>query len=264
MADTDHFQPWLNYVKNNRDYYFRKWRLLELRESKTSWNWPAFFLGGGWLAYRKMYGYAFAFLGLIFALSILGAVFEANGASGIAAIMVLLLVALHVCSGIFGNYLYFERVKKEVRVIATLYAGENIDAELKRAGGTNLLAGIALSVLLTIAGLPLSIPAPQSNQVSSSAGSAMVCSKPIVEIKPGTFLHNGEMDFGFTVVGKVKNEGGAGSANMTAKLSTSEGSYTRSREFYFDKASTHDVTFQFHEPTVNAVDIQAVVNCSPG
>lgn len=54
----------MKFVGNNYDYYNRKWKIAELKKSKQSWNWAAFFLALPWMAYRKMYLCCWIFLGL--------------------------------------------------------------------------------------------------------------------------------------------------------------------------------------------------------
>ena len=43
------------FVGKNSDYYVRKFEEMQITGNKISWNWPAFFISGYWMLYRKMY-----------------------------------------------------------------------------------------------------------------------------------------------------------------------------------------------------------------
>lgn len=42
-------------IGTNVFYYMDKFEYMELYDTKTSWNWAAFFFGPFWMVYRKMY-----------------------------------------------------------------------------------------------------------------------------------------------------------------------------------------------------------------
>jgi hypothetical protein len=54
--------------EKSRIYYLKKFERFDQQGLglKASWNWPAFFFGGSWALYRKMYGWFFAFWGITF------------------------------------------------------------------------------------------------------------------------------------------------------------------------------------------------------
>ena len=100
------------FVGVNATHYDECWRLMEWRRRNRSWNWAAALTLGGWLAYRRLYGYAllhFVWLGLLLFLA-------AKGTS------VLLLAALQVAAalilGLYGNALYRRRFRKAAMAAA--------------------------------------------------------------------------------------------------------------------------------------------------
>ena len=83
-------------------YYSSKFREMRTLNQKISFNWAALLFGVFWMLYRKMYGVAAA---AIVATILTGALGAAGGAAGLA---------LTVCYGLFGNYLYMMTVQKRV------------------------------------------------------------------------------------------------------------------------------------------------------
>lgn len=79
-----------------------------------------------------------------------------------------------------------------------------------------------------------------------------------------TFIINGNFDYGYTVEGTVKNVGKGGEILIHAKLYTSEGDFERSQKLSFSGNEQRTVRFQFHEPTITAMDVRYGVFCSPG
>src|SRR5690606_24888202 len=77
------------------------------------------------------------------------------------------------------------------------------------------------------------------------------------------FLVNGEMDAGYTVSVTVKNVGKEGKVALVANLSTSEGDFHRSQELQLPEGDVRDLKYQFTEPTLNATNVQARMECTP-
>jgi hypothetical protein len=127
-------------------YYEAKWESLERRNSRLSWNWPAFFFGASWLAYRKMYSYAWAYVGVI------GAVSVAEAAMQRELVPSTVYWAMNFLFAVQGNYWYkthvFQRMNEMSRETPR-YA----QIELARRGGTSTGAGIAVFVVMVIVSL---------------------------------------------------------------------------------------------------------------
>jgi len=137
------------FVNQNYPYYARKWRQVD------SWNWAAFFVGVGWMAYRKMYLYSWIFIAAVIVETILEIVL---GVSGRLSNAINLGIAAFV--GSQGNSLYKAHVETKVREIAPAGAqDEATRIRLAREGGTNVgaafgfvVAFIVLVCLLTAIG----------------------------------------------------------------------------------------------------------------
>lgn len=131
------------FVGKNSDYYLRKFEEIQITGNKISWNWPAFFISGYWLLYRKMYIQA---LIMILGSMVLGC---------IPFIGWLVPIALPIGMGMYANALYFDHINKKMIEINKF--DSNIkDSLIFKKGGTNLalplvLAGIGiLGIILGI------------------------------------------------------------------------------------------------------------------
>jgi len=104
-------------------------------KQKVSINWAALFFGVLWMLYRKMYGVAAAAVGIMLISGCLGGI---GGMLGLA---------LTVCSGLFGNYLYMMTVQK--RVTDAQKFGEPARSQYveKYAGTSNTAVIIGLVVV---------------------------------------------------------------------------------------------------------------------
>jgi hypothetical protein len=134
------------FVGVNAIYYDESWRLMEWRRRNYSWNWAAALTFGGWLAYRRLYGYTLlhsVWLSLLLLLAMRG-------------ISILLLaplqVAVTVALGLYGNALYRRRFRKAA-TSAALHEGDHAArlAALAAAGGVDPRAVWILGFALTVA-----------------------------------------------------------------------------------------------------------------
>jgi Protein of unknown function (DUF2628) len=137
------------FVGANGTYYDERWRFMEWRNRRRSWNWAAALSFGGWLAYRRMYVAAALFLlwlGLLVVLAVNGVWLWPLGVALAAALFAL---------GSYGNALYMLRYRRAA-LEAAQGDGQHEDrlAALARAGGTSRLAasvmgltGLALMML---------------------------------------------------------------------------------------------------------------------
>ncbi len=74
---------------------------------------------------------------------------------------------------------------------------------------------------------------------------------------------NNQLDAGYTISFTVKNTGQEGVITINAKLSCSEGEWTRSQTVNFKPNESNNFSYFFHEPTINATNVHGSVNVIP-
>ena len=138
----------------NKIYYQTKFEQFDTKGPglKASWNWPAFFVGGLWALYRKMYGWFFILLGVFFVSNAL----EKAEASGLGAVVVTIP---WIAYAIFANSLYQNNLKKKIAEAKITIKDENKLIEyLRYKGGVHtwviwvfggiLVIGILAAILI--------------------------------------------------------------------------------------------------------------------
>lgn len=76
-------------------------------------------------------------------------------------------------------------------------------------------------------------------------------------------LVDGKLDAGITVKATVRNKGETGDIALRAAISTSDGDWSRSRTLNLRGGETRRLSWFFHEPTIQATDIQCHVTGFP-
>jgi hypothetical protein len=76
-------------------------------------------------------------------------------------------------------------------------------------------------------------------------------------------LVDGDMDYGILVTVTITNDGDADPLRITTELSCSEGEWERTQSLHFDAGETKKLTYFFHEPSINATNIQYSVTVFP-
>jgi hypothetical protein len=123
-------------------YYQDKYRNRPLNKLFISWKWPPFFVGYGWLIYRKLYIEAtitFCFLILAgFILSIFNLDKYLRDIYGCIKIILALI----------GNSLYYLKIN---RIIKKMDNNEGINhiEYLKKHGGTSIIAAVGFELVIT-------------------------------------------------------------------------------------------------------------------
>lgn len=77
-------------------------------------------------------------------------------------------------------------------------------------------------------------------------------------------LINNEPDYGIKISFQVQNVGDAGLITIQPWVSSSEGEWQREQKIQFAKGETRPFSYFFHEPTVNAANVQYGVKVYPG
>jgi len=135
------------FVGENYPYYARNWRRMEEEKRQPFWNWAAFFLGVGWMGYRKMYRYAAIFTAIILIELILEYVFKLE-----AGFRQVVNIANAVVVGNQANRWYLGHVETKLRELAAP-AGEIDYQQLARAGGTSVGTGFGVFGAVMVAAM---------------------------------------------------------------------------------------------------------------
>jgi Protein of unknown function (DUF2628) len=135
-----------------RNYYIPTFQTQKLAKRRIGWNWPAFFFGPIWFAYRKLYLEAILFTCVFFLVSY----YEYTEKTELAKFhggTIFLTMAL--LAGLYGNYRYRQRVGRELMAIDKVSdSGEDRAAERGRRGGTNGWAALVFFVLFVLSESP--------------------------------------------------------------------------------------------------------------
>jgi hypothetical protein len=83
-----------------------------------------------------------------------------------------------------------------------------------------------------------------------------------VSVEPDIVIREGP-DAGFTVRFPIENVGPDGTVSIRVRLSTSEGTFERGQELAVPAGASRRLAYAFPEPTVDASNVQAIVNCTP-
>lgn len=173
----------------NADYYLKKFEEFDRKGDGlySSWNWAAF-LFGGWLFYRKMYGWFFVFWG-IYAISNIAAKADPRSWGSIILFMLCIIFAL------FANSLYHNRVKKKIAVAQAIPRnarnGDALLALLRQEGGVHAWviwvagASIVIGILAAIV-----IPAFKAQSVKLATDSAVEQNSPKQELSGNSASSN--------------------------------------------------------------------------
>lgn len=133
------------FVGRNHGYFERKWKEAAQRKHQLSWNRAAFFVGFGWMGYRKMYLYSWIFIGVVVAELI------AELAIGVpSSITSSINLGIAIGFGLKGNAWYQQHVNRRVEQILASHAPEQARTELARQGGTNIGAAVGFVVALFV------------------------------------------------------------------------------------------------------------------
>jgi hypothetical protein len=150
------------FVGVNATHYDECWRLMEWRRRNYSWNSAAALTLGGWLAYRRLYGYALlhsVWLGLLLLLAL----------SGISILLLVpLQVAVSVALGVYGNALYRRRFRRAA-LAAALHEGDHAArlAALAAAGGVAPRAVWILGLAMAVGAALIVRYAPSMDKIVS-------------------------------------------------------------------------------------------------
>lgn len=146
-AMLDRQRLYAAFVGKNADYYQRRWAAIERTGNMFSFNWAAFFFAVFWLAYRKMYLYAFLYSVFLFVEGGVELYFDIPDRIGHILTLVFAIVA-----GGYANEVYRRRADMALAEIGGLAEDAAVVA-LQKRGGVSLAATlVAILIMSVIAG----------------------------------------------------------------------------------------------------------------
>ncbi len=125
-------------IGTKTEYYLPRFEKMELLNSFTSWNWPAFFFSYWWMLYRKMYVFGAVTLVVVELLSMLTI-------PGLG-----LLVSLAV--GVLGNYLYMKDVNNRTDKAMDMQPEER-EVYIQKNSGTGWTGVVVAFVVFLVLGM---------------------------------------------------------------------------------------------------------------
>jgi hypothetical protein len=258
-----------------------KWYISRFDTGRKSFIWPAALLGPLWFGWRKMPGLAATklfFLATFIAMMIRYAATSPNFTTAAPFIILLTIVLGFVSNGWAALETF--RVSVLTKMVEVIESSVNLDQVSKNAyvvGGVGFggvaagIGGLAVGALASMFVISTFFPITRA----TSAGTAVIAPSPgrvsvpqralcevhEVQVAANSFVVRNQMDFGYTLKGIVRNSGPDATLQLVATLSTSEGEYQRARSLYFKSGGVMNVSFDYHEPTVNAANIQGRIGC---
>lgn len=128
------------FVGKNAEVYQKKWKNKNPEKLNIGWNWAAFFVGGYWLLYRRMYKEWLLILGVVFALSIVN-VFLAFPFKLFRYINLSDFSNLIIC--MFGDSLYQRKACKTIKEQMGLPENKIVEA-IRAKGDVDVTACVLL------------------------------------------------------------------------------------------------------------------------
>ncbi|MDE2616266.1 MAG: SPOR domain-containing protein [Burkholderiales bacterium] len=170
-----------------QDYYLRHFARFDGEgKAGSSWNWAAYWTTFNWLVYRRMWGWALAYVGALMGLALLvfgvgKLVFNYSDASAVL-LSLLLLTTAFVVPGMYANAWFYThcnekisdalRTAPEVKDAATVLASRAPDSRrlLLLGLGNAVLLALVLSLLNWFQGAESGLPQLASREEHSLAG----------------------------------------------------------------------------------------------
>ncbi len=134
-------------IAKNVEFYGARFAKLDKDDKKTSWNWFAFVIPFCWLAYRKMYLECVAYYVITTGLHTSINEMLASVGHFVDVGWTIDIVFMFAC-GLYGNWLYKNKIDKNVAKCITL-PEEKREKFIRRRGGTSVLA-IIIAFCITI------------------------------------------------------------------------------------------------------------------
>lgn len=149
-------------------------------KGSLGWHWPAFFVTFCWLLYRKMYGLAFAYLGIAIVLAQIVAPILAATLDTVGALLALLIyLGLFIVPALFAGALYHRRCRQVIAFTQRYQPDPQRQLEQIRLSGGTSAAGYVVPIVLLAGSVPIigilaaiALPAYQDYTVRAASSSA--------------------------------------------------------------------------------------------
>lgn len=136
--ETSLYIDMVTYVGKKAYFYDKRWKSMDQKGSKTSWNFPAFFLNIFWLGYRRLYKEMFLVMGLFILAEVSFLLFDLEMESMIF-VNTGIGLGMGIILALYGNHLYRRNVEKKVHLIRnTMQSQSEKEALLKTKGGPSI------------------------------------------------------------------------------------------------------------------------------
>ena len=153
---------------NNTAWYATRFARFQEGGSAIGWHWPAFFVTGVWLLYRKMWllaiGYwiVLPFVVRLVSTGLLMLTMNSNPFATIIVVNTVYFGFLFVVVPMFATHAYYRHARAKVEKVSQAFAAENERAaELSRIGGTSWIVPLVILVLFLGILAAIAIPAYQ-------------------------------------------------------------------------------------------------------
>lgn len=129
--------------QRDKAYYLTKFKQFDQQDlyPQISWNWPAFFFGGTWALYRKMYGWFIAYWVISATVIVIDAVTFTIGKSDGSTVntdFYPFALLQMVFFGVFANSFYHKNIKKKIAVAQLdMHDSPEILTHLQYKGGVH-------------------------------------------------------------------------------------------------------------------------------
>jgi len=180
-----------------QDYYLRQFTRFDAAgKTGASWHWPAYWNTLNWLAYRKMWGQALAYLAAVLGLALLvfgvgKLVFSYSDTTGLLLFLAFLTVAF-VVPGLYANAWYYnfcnEKISAALR--ATQEVKDACEVLATQASSNKRLLGLAsanVALMALLAGMVAFLFNPAQDFMQFAQGGPAKPSVPVMpEMAAGT------------------------------------------------------------------------------
>ncbi len=180
-----------------QDYYLRQFTRFDAAgKTGASWHWPAYWNTLNWLAYRKMWGQALAYLAAVLGMALLvfgvgKLVFSYSDTTGLLLFLAFLTVAF-VVPGLYANAWYYnfcnEKISAALR--ATQEVKDACEVLATQASSNKRLLGLAsanVALMALLAGMVAFLFNPAQDFMQFAQGGPAKSSVPVMpEMAAGT------------------------------------------------------------------------------